>query len=73
MELQVYSADWCRDCKVAKNWLAKHSIPYTEVNIETTPGAADTLVKATGKRAIPQFVIDGKVGAAVSPWPGLPV
>ena len=60
MELQVYSADWCRDCKVAKNWLAKHAIPYTEVNIETMPGAADTLIEATGKRAIPQFVIDGK-------------
>ena len=38
----------------------KHAIPYTEVNIETTPGAADTLIEATGKRAIPQFVIDGK-------------
>ncbi len=60
MELLVYSAEWCRDCREAKRFLAKHSIPYTEVNIETTPGAADTLIAATGKRAIPQFVLDGK-------------
>jgi len=34
--------------------------PYTEINIETTPGAVDEIVKHTGKRAIPQFVIDGE-------------
>jgi len=28
--------------------------------IENTPGAADEVVTRTGKRAIPQFVIDGE-------------
>ena len=37
-----------------------HQIPYQEINIETTPGAADEVIRNTGKRAIPQFVIDGK-------------
>lgn len=60
MELLVYSADWCRDCREAKRFLSKHSIPFTEINIETVPGAADAVIAATGKRAIPQFVIDGK-------------
>ena len=40
MDLKVYSAEWCRDCREAKRFLARHAIPYTEVNIETTPGAA---------------------------------
>jgi glutaredoxin len=39
--------------------LAKHNIAYKEVDVETTPGAIDEIVKRTGKRAIPQFVIDG--------------
>lgn len=60
MKLLVYSADWCRDCRDAKRFLEKHSIPYTEVNIEKTPGAADEVIAHTGKRAIPQFVLDGK-------------
>ena len=60
MELTVYSASWCRDCREAKKFLAKHNIPFTEVDIENTPGAADAVVENVGKRAIPQFVIDGK-------------
>ncbi|WP_263366124.1 glutaredoxin family protein [Edaphobacter bradus] len=60
MELTVYTAAWCRDCRVAKRFLATHNIPYNEIDIETTPGAADLVLANVGKRAIPQFVIDGK-------------
>lgn len=60
MELLVYTADWCRDCREAKRFLTKHSIPFTEINIEAVPGAAQEVVEHTGKRAIPQFVLDGK-------------
>jgi len=60
MQIVVYSATWCPDCREAKRFLDKHEIPYREVNIETTPGAADEVVRNTGKRAIPQFVVDGK-------------
>ena len=60
MDLTVYSAGWCRDCREAKRFLAKHNIPFTEIDIDRTPGAAETVVQHTGKKAIPQFVIDGK-------------
>jgi mycoredoxin len=60
MDLTVYTAFWCPDCREAKRFLAKHNIPYKEVDIEKTPGAVDEIVKHTGKRAIPQFVIDGE-------------
>ena len=43
-----------------ERFLAKYNIPYKEVDVETTPGAIDEIVKRTGKRAIPQFVIDGE-------------
>jgi len=59
MKLIVYTAPWCRDCREAKRFLAKHSIAYDEVDIETTPGAAEEVIRRTGKRAIPQFVLDG--------------
>ena len=60
MELLVYSASWCRDCRTAKRFLEQHSIPYKEIDIENTPGAAEQVIENVGKRAIPQFVIDGK-------------
>ena len=60
MELTVYSSAWCPDCREAKRFLAKHNISYKEIDVETTPGAVDEIVKRTGKRAVPQFVIDGE-------------
>ncbi len=60
MTLTVYTSAWCGDCREAKRFLAKHNIPYTEISIDSTPGAADEVIEQTGKRAIPQFVIDGK-------------
>lgn len=60
MDIVLYSASWCRDCREAKRFLDKHGLAYTEVDIENTPGAADEVYKHVGKRAIPQFVIDGK-------------
>lgn len=60
MELLVYTSPWCPDCRTAKRFLDQHQIPYKEIDIESTPGAADEVIRQTGKRAIPQFVIDGK-------------
>ena len=60
MDLRVYTAGWCRDCREAKRFLTKHKIPYTEVDVERTPGAMDEVLRHVGKRAIPQFVIDGE-------------
>ncbi len=59
MELIVYSSSWCPDCRIAKRFLDKHNIQYKEIDIEETPGAAQEIVARTGKRAIPQFVING--------------
>jgi mycoredoxin len=60
MPILFYTAAWCRDCREAKRFLDKHNIPYTEIDIETTPGAAADVIQNVGKRAIPQFVIDGR-------------
>jgi mycoredoxin len=60
MQVLVYSAAWCRDCREAKRFLEEHQIAYTEIDIERVPGAAEEVLRHVGKRAIPQFVIDGK-------------
>ena len=60
MELIVYSAFGCPDCRTAKRFLQEHNIAFQEIDIEKIPGAAEEVVRHTGKRAIPQFVIDGE-------------
>ncbi len=60
MEITLYTAFWCPDCREAKRFLQRHKLDYREIDIESTPGAADEVVRRTGKRAIPQMVIDGE-------------
>ena len=58
----MYCTAWCPDCKRARAWLKLHRIPYTEVDITTTPGAAAQLRKwANGNLTTPTFDIDGVI------------
>jgi glutaredoxin len=70
MELILYSAFWCPDCRIARRFLRENNIPFKEIDIETTPGAAEEVVRCTGKRSIPQFVIDGEWVQPYSPGEG---
>jgi len=60
MDVRVYTAAWCRDCRAAKQFLDSHGIAYTEINVDTNPAASAELMKQVGKRAIPQIVINGE-------------
>ncbi len=71
MQILLYSASWCRDCRAAKRYLAERTIAYTEIDIESTPGAAEEVIRHVGKRAIPQLVIDGEWFQPYRPGEGL--
>ncbi|HLP30734.1 MAG TPA: glutaredoxin family protein [Geothrix sp.] len=60
LELAVYSATWCPDCRRLEAWLAENQVPHTKVDIESVPGAAEKLEAETGKRAIPFVLVNGK-------------
>ncbi len=59
IDLQVYSATWCGDCRRLEHWLAENCVIYSKVDIEHTPGAAERLERETGKRAIPFILVNG--------------
>jgi glutaredoxin len=71
MKVQVYSANWCRDCRQAKQFLDSHGIEYTEINVDSDSSAADEVLRHVGKRAIPQLVIDGEWFQPYAPGRGL--
>ena len=60
MDLQVFSATWCPDCRRLERWLATNGIPHATVDIEADPAAARRLEAETGRRAIPYILVNGK-------------
>jgi len=60
LDLQVYSAAWCGDCRRLERWLAEHGVVHTKVDIEAVEGAAERLEAETGKRAIPFILVGGR-------------
>ena len=71
MNVLVYSAAWCRDCRAAKRFLDAHGIAYSEIDVDANPSASAEVVRHAGKRAVPQLVIDGEWFQPYVPGRGL--
>jgi len=71
MNVQVYTAGWCRDCRAAKQFLDSNGIEYSEIDVDADPAASAEVVRRVGKRAIPQMVIDGEWFQPYAPGKGL--
>ena len=69
-EILLYTAEWCPDCRRAREFLDARGVEYQVVDLEGDPAAADRLVEATGKRGIPYLVVDGEWIAAYRPGGG---
>ena len=59
LDLQVFTATWCPDCRRLERWLTDNGVAHTAVDIESVPGAADRLEAETGKKAIPFILVNG--------------
>lgn len=52
--LVIYSTTWCGYCRTLKRQLVDEGIPFTEVNIEETPGAAEFVMGINrGNQTVP--------------------
>ncbi len=59
-EVKVYTTTFCAYCVRAKMLLSKRGIAYEEVNVSNDTAARDWLVKATGRKTVPQIFIAGE-------------
>lgn len=60
LDLVVFSAPWCSDCKRLERWLTSEGLAFPKVDIESSPEAAERLERETGKRAIPFVLVNGE-------------
>lgn len=54
----MYTTTWCGYCVRLKTSLTREGIPFTEVNIEQDPSAADLVMQVNGgNRTVPTVVL----------------
>lgn len=60
--LTLYTTDWCGYCVRLKRLLDREGLPFTEVNIEADPTAAEIVMAANGgNRTVPTVVLQNGV------------
>jgi glutaredoxin-like YruB-family protein len=57
----VYSTPSCPYCNKLKQYLNKHGVRYTDVNVAANPAAAEEMVRKSGQRGVPQTDINGRI------------
>jgi len=58
----LYCRPGCIDCRLARRFLERHSVPYTEINVRAEPEAAARVMEWTGGPLIsPVFDVDGQI------------
>jgi glutaredoxin 3 len=59
-EVKVYTTTICPYCIRAKALLKKRGIAYEEINVGNDPAAREWMVKASGRKTVPQIFIAGE-------------
>ena len=62
-EILMYTTSWCGDCRRAKKVFAALGVPFTEINIEDEPEAAEQVRRLNrGMQSVPTIVFaDGSI------------
>ncbi len=57
----VYSTPTCPYCNKLKQYLTKHGVKFTDINVATNQQAAAEMVRKSGQRGVPQTEINGQI------------
>lgn len=64
----VFSKNFCGQCRMVKNFLAKHEIDFTEINVDKDENSKYIdVLKIEGIRQLPVTLINGKVILGFAP------
>ena len=58
MDIVMYGADWCADCRRSKRLLDERQVAYSYVDLEQAPEAIEEVLRRNdGRRVIPTIVV----------------
>jgi len=57
----VYTTPTCPWCTTVKNFLSKHGVRYSEVDVASDQNAAQAMVSKSGQQGVPQTEINGEM------------
>jgi mycoredoxin len=56
-QVVMYSTGWCGDCRRARRVFDALGVPYTEIDIDREPAAAETVMRLNhGMRSVPTII-----------------
>ncbi len=61
MKIKIYSTPACTYCKMAKEYLSIHNIPFENVDVSIDAQAREDMVNKSGQLGVPVFDIDGQI------------
>ncbi len=67
MAITVYSTPSCSYCRLAKDYLRKHNIPFTDYNVASDRAKADEMVRKSGQMGVPVLDINGRILVGFNP------
>lgn len=57
----IYSTPWCVYCKMAKEFLTKQNVPFTEHDVASDEQARDEMIKKSGQMGVPVIDVGGQI------------
>ena len=61
MNIKIYGADWCADCRNTKSFLNSKAVVFEYIDITDNEQAIAFVEQVNnGRRVIPTLVVDGK-------------
>ena len=60
-QILIYSTPTCPYCKMTKEYLDEHNIPYTDFDVSADTKRAEEMIQKSGQMGVPVLDIDGEI------------
>ncbi|MEM2874274.1 MAG: glutaredoxin family protein [Candidatus Nanoarchaeia archaeon] len=60
-KVKIYSTPYCTYCKMVKEFLERHKVPYKEVDVSEDEDELQKMVEKSGQMAVPVIEIDSQI------------
>jgi glutaredoxin 3 len=59
-QITVYTTDPCMYCQQEKEFLRRHTMPFTEIRVDDDAAAAEDMIRRSGQMSVPFTVVNNQ-------------